>query len=297
MGMSELPFFSVVVPTYNRPKRLKACLQSFLQLDYPVDRWELIVVNDGGAESFTAVTDQLIEKLPLRLVDGAHAGPAATRNLGASLASGTHLAFTDDDCQVFPDWLQAFAEGFANPHWDALGGRAVTPFEQNVAEQAWQHLTDFLYEFMRDEAGNLLLLISNNVAYQRAAFEKVGGFNETFPLAAAEDMELSYRLLRAGYHQRFWEQARIWHYHRLTLWGHIRQQFRYGRGGYYFARMQRLHHDQPLMKLYYQEHFYPSLWQSLRRQGKPLSVQMLVRVVQVVYRWGVRYQRISSLLA
>lgn len=295
--MSERPFFSIVVPTYNRPERLRACLQSFLQLDYPAERWELIVVNDGGAQSFTAVTDALRDALPLRLVDGPHAGPAATRNLGASLAGGDILAFTDDDCRVFPDWLQAFAAGFANPRWDALGGRAVTPFEQNMAEQAWQHLTDFLYDFMRDDGGNLLLLISNNAAYRRAAFEKVGGFNETFPLAAAEDMELSYRMLRAGYHQRFWEQAKIWHYHHLTLWGHVRQQFRYGRGGYYFSRMQRLHHDQPLMQLYYQAHFYPSLWQSLRRQGTPLPVQGLVRLAQVAYRLGMRYQRMSSRFA
>ena len=297
MGMFKRPFFSVVIPTYNRPERLRACLESFLQLAYPADRWELIVVNDGGADSFTAVDDQLQAQLPLRLVDGPHAGPAAARNLGASLATGTYLAFTDDDCQIFPDWLDAFAHGFADPHWDALGGRAVTPFEQNVAEQAWQHLTDFLYEFMRDDRDNLLLLISNNVAYRREAFEKVGGFNETFPLAAAEDMELSYRMLRAGYHQRFWGAAKIWHYHHLTIWGHLRQQFRYGRGGYYFSRMQRLHYREPLMKLYYQEYFYPSLWQSLRRQGKPVSVQLLVRVAQVAYRWGIRYQGASSLLA
>ena len=292
MNEMELPTFSVVIPTWNRPEALRSCLNSFTELAYPRDRWDLIVVNDGGAESFTAVSDHLKQTLPLKLVTIDHGGPAAARNAGAQLARGEYLAFTDDDCWVFPDWLHQFAQGFTDRQWDALGGQAVTPFKQNMGEQAWQHLTDFLYDFMRDEQRNALLLISNNAAYRRAIFNALGGFDETFPLAAAEDMELSYRLLKYRYRQRFFPDAKVWHYHHLTAWGHIRQQFRYGRGGYYFSEAQKKQRRSELRGLYAQESFYPALWQSLRRGGISLPVSTLVFLAQQAYRLGVRYERL-----
>jgi glycosyltransferase involved in cell wall biosynthesis len=292
MNKNALPSFSVVIPTWNRPEALRSCLQSFTKLAYPSDKWELIVVNDGGAESFTAVSDSLANTLPLKLITIEHGGPAAARNAGARLAQGEFLAFTDDDCQVFPDWLHQFAQGFTDKRWDALGGQAVTPFEQNVGEQAWQHLTDFLYNFMRDDQGNALLLISNNVAYRRAVFTALDGFDESFPLAAAEDMELSYRLLKHHFQQRFYPAAKVWHYHHLSAWGHVRQQFRYGRGGYYFSKVQKRQPRSLLRGLYAQEFFYPSLWRSFRRQGVALPVASTIYLAQQAYRLGGWYEQL-----
>jgi glycosyltransferase involved in cell wall biosynthesis len=284
------PTFSVVVPTYNRPAALVACLESLSRLEYPAGAWELIVVNDGGADSFTAVSDDLLNSLPLQLLAVPHKGPAAARNAGARQARGEFLAFTDDDCQVTPGWLAAFEAGFADGRWHALGGQSLSPFLQNRAERAWQHLTDFLNVFMQDDAGNALLLISNNVAYRRELFLRLGGFNESFPLAAAEDMELSYRLLAAGYRQRIWPSAQIWHYHHLSAWGHIRQQFRYGRGGYYFNRALARNPSAHLRPLYLNEAFLPSLRQSMRRAGLPYLAQTLVMAGQYAYKAGLRYQ-------
>ncbi len=290
--MSNLnePTFSVVIPTWNRPQDLGACLDSFTELDYAADKWDLIVVNDGGEESLTAVTPHHKSTLPLQCITVPHGGPAAARNAGARLATGDYLAFTDDDCRIFPDWLSTFANGFADGRWDALGGQAMTPFEQNVGEQAWQHLNDFLYDFMRDESGNALLLISNNMACRRSVFDALGGFNETFPLAAAEDMELSYRLLQHGHRQRFYAEAKVWHYHHLTTLGHLKQQFRYGRGGYYFMQIKETQPRNALRKLYEQTSFYPSLWDSCRTAKLPQTVSTLVYAAQQAYRLGLKYE-------
>jgi len=282
--------FSVIIPTRNRPQSLANCLNSFVQLDYPAECWELIVVNDGGAESFTAVSEHHEDILPLKLITVDHSGPAAARNAGVQLAQGDFIAFTDDDCRIFPGWLHQFENGFSYECWDALGGQVVTPFKQNVGEQAWQHLTDFLYEFMRDDAGNALLLTSNNAAYRRSTFEALGGFDQTFPFAAAEDMELSYRLLHHQFRQRFYPEAKVWHYHHLSAWGHVVQQFRYGRGGYYFSETQKQQPPSELRGLYAQDRFYPSLWQSLRRKRLPLTVRTLVYLAQQAYRVGMRYE-------
>lgn len=281
--------FSIIIPTCNRPTALYDCLTRFLSLDYN-EAWELIVVNDGGEESFTAVTDHLKSNLPLRLIDMPHGGPAKARNSGAKLARHHFLAFTDDDCQISPDWLQQLAKGFENGRWDALGGRSITPFEQHIAERAWQHLTDFLYDFMQDEQGNALLLISNNVAYRRTVFEAVGGFNESFPMAAAEDMELSYRILKHGYQQRYWPKAKVWHYHELTTWRYLKQQFRYGRGGYYFNQIRHQNRHDRLLDLYFRRSYYRELKRSYQTYHLPRLPTLVLRLAQLAYRFGIRYQ-------
>ena len=180
---------------------------------------------------------------------------------------------------------------------DALGGQSTTPFEQNIAERAWQHLTDFLYDFMRDDSGNALLLISNNVAYKRAVFEAIGGFNETFPLAAAEDMEMSFRLLKSGHQQRYFPEAKVWHYHHLTIWGHLKQQFRYGRGGYYFNQLRQQYPHDALMALYFRRWFYNELKKSYRQKQIPFFVELVSRAAQYAYHFGIQYQSLRQRLA
>lgn len=282
--------FTVIIPTRNRPHALADCLHSFTALAYPAQAWELIVVNDGGDRSFTAVSDQLQTQLPLQIVTIAPSGPAAARNAGASRARGRYLAFTDDDCRVSPDWLHQFERGFAQTGHDALGGQTGNPPNGKSGAAVSQFLLDFLYDYMQDQSGNALLLVSNNVAYCRQAFTAVGGFNESFPLAAAEDMELSYRLAAQGYRQAYYPPAKVWHYHRLGAWGHLRQQFRYGRGAYFFeqAKQQSAYQNmRPVAKS-----FYRTLAAAVYRTRLPYRLRLLLLAGQVAFQAGKRYQTV-----
>ncbi|RMG93455.1 MAG: glycosyltransferase [Chloroflexi bacterium] len=282
--------FSVIIPTRNRPFALVRCLHSFLALDFPRDQWELIVVNDGGERSFQAISPFYREMLPLRLVTVPFAGPAAARNAGAKLATGEFLAFTDDDCQVEPDWLHAFAAGFDQTQADAFGGRILNNFAGNRAAEAAQHLIDFLLNFLCDAEGNALLLLSNNVAYRRRVFEQLGGFDETFPLAAAEDFEMGYRLLAHGFRQQVWPEARVWHDHPVDGMSFLRQQFRYGRGGYFFWKKRREAAGEGVaMKTAVS--FYSAFLRSLRESSQPFDIWVMSLAAQVAYRAGQWYQR------
>jgi glycosyltransferase involved in cell wall biosynthesis len=287
--------FSVVIPTRNRPEALAACLHSFCQLDYPAGAWELIVVNDGGAESFTAVSSQLQQALPLKLIDAPATGPAAARNRGAAAANFAYLAFTDDDCRVMPDWLRQFDAGFDQTGCDGLGGSWCNPQPDNSAMRAAQFLIEFMYGYLRDATNNYLMLVSNNVAYQRVVFTAVGGFNETFPLAAGEDMELGFRLVAHGYRQGHWPNAQVWHHHNLSHWGHLRQQFRYGRGGHFFLQAMAMQaRNGRVVQPGSARNFYLALAKSVRQQKEPLSFAALVALAQVAYRLGQFYQRQRS---
>ena len=282
--------FSVVIPTRNRPERLAICLRSFQALDYPAGAWELIVVNDGGERSFTAVSNDLTRTLPLQMITIEPSGPAAARNAGAARAKGTYLAFTDDDCRVFPDWLMRFERLFAREQVDGWGGLPVY-IGDGWATQAAQHLTQFLLNYLQNDAGQALLLFSNNLAYRRDVFLTGGGFDDSFPWAAAEDMELCHRMLTRGFKQRFAADVRVWHDHPLTARGHIRQQFRYGRGGYFFAEALK---ELPLSasnRPKAARSFYGALLRSLRRERLPLPGSALLLLGQAAYRLGRIYQR------
>lgn len=288
--MSPQPVFSVIIPTWNRPKRLAKCLGAFLNLDYPAAGWELIVVNDGGERSFAAVTDELNMALPMQLLEQEHSGPAAARNFGSQSARGKYLAFTDDDCCVYPDWLARFEEGFSQGKWDALGGRAVNPDPTNLSGQTSEYFTDFLYGYYRLPNKNAYLLISNNASYRRSVFHDLGGFDKRFPFAASEDRELSHRLVAYGYRQSYWPKAQVWHHHAQTWWKHIRMQFRYGRGDNYFRRALA---DKGIPEFIGQpsKHRFPlELSRCLWRDRAPFATWLLLACTQLAYKAGSQYE-------
>ncbi|MCP5099868.1 MAG: glycosyltransferase, partial [Chloroflexi bacterium] len=246
------------------------------------------VVNDGGERSLTAVSTTHKTTLPLTLLTIPNGGPAAARNAGSKAATCDYLAFTDDDCRVTPDWLTKLAQGFSQTNCDAIAGATLNPQPGRVGMDASQFLIDFMYQFMQDRAGNGLLLVSNNVAYRRTVFESVNGFNDSFPLAAAEDMELSQRMVKKGYWQRFYPDAQVWHHHQLSAWGHVAQQFRYGRGGHYFLQMQQSGTDMPAPKGNFNRALLRALWHS----NLGWQARMITLVGQVAYRAGIWYERL-----
>lgn len=93
------PTFSIVVPTYRRPQALRRCLAALSRLDYPRERFEVLVVDDGSDESPEPIVTEARGTVNARLIQQDHAGPARARNRGAAEATGTFLAFTDDDCE------------------------------------------------------------------------------------------------------------------------------------------------------------------------------------------------------
>jgi glycosyltransferase involved in cell wall biosynthesis len=230
------PTWTIIVPTYERPDRLRDCLASLSRLTYPCDRFEVIVVDDGSRTSPTEVVASWRAQLQIRLVAQEHAGPAAARNKGAEAARGTFLAFTDDDCLVTPDWLDRLETRLRESPWTAVGGRTVNAYPDNLCSTVSQLITDVLYAYQAGRPGFFRFVTSNNFAVPRAVFLEIGGFDPSFPLAAGEDREFCARWVRGGYRLVTEEGAVVYHRHWLTLSGFWRQQFGYGRGAYRFHR-------------------------------------------------------------
>ena len=198
--MTDIPLFSIIIPTYHRNDLLAKCLDCLAPgvQTLPADQYEVIVSDDG----YESTAQEMIQQnYPwAKWVAGFRKGPAANRNNGARYARGEWLAFTDDDCLPDPQWLESYGEAIAN-HKSYLvfeGRTYVDRPRKNLAETS-----------PINESGGYLW--SCNFCIQRQLFESLNGFDERFPYAAMEDVDLRLRLTKYGHKFLFIKTASVCH--------------------------------------------------------------------------------------
>lgn len=255
--MEEPLFFSIIIPTYNRPQRLETCLKSLTCLNYPRDRFEVIIVDDGSSKPLESVVEPFKDELNLQLIRQDNAGPATARNTGATRAKGKFLVFTDDDCQSDPNWLKFLETSFEKNSDCLLGGHTINKLPDNLYSEASQLLIDYLYTYFNKDPERSSFFTSNNFALSAECFREIGYFNTTFPLAAGEDRELCDRWLYRGYRMIYLPEALVYHTHHLSLRRFCKQHFNYGRGAYHFHQL-RSQRDRAPIKVE-PSNFYVSL--------------------------------------
>jgi GT2 family glycosyltransferase len=234
---STLPFFSIVIPTYNRPDRLVTCLDAILKLNYPQNCFEVVIVDDGSKTHLDSVIEPLGNQLNLKLIRQENSGPAAARNAGAMQVKGSFLVFTDDDCIPTPNWLSELATQFAKTPDYLIGGQTLNALTDNLYSTASQILIDYIYQYFNVQGVQSNFFASNNFAMPTEQFHALGGFDTAFPLAAGEDREFCDRWLHRGYKMTYAPKAQIYHAHHLTLRKFWRQHFNYGRGAFCFHQI------------------------------------------------------------
>lgn len=223
------PTVTVIIPTRDRAEHLARCLAA---LDAQADRhFDVVVVDDASVDE-QAVQDAVGDRPGVHLVRGRGAGPAAARNLGARVAAGAVLCFTDDDCRPGPGWVGALrsrigagAVAVAGP---TRNGRPRDRFA--AASQAiTNHLAD---ASRRTDSGGAPFAPTSNLAVRADVFEPLA-FDESFPLAAGEDREWCDRLAACGHALVHEPAAWVAHHQDLGWRGFWRQQVRYGRGAHH----------------------------------------------------------------
>jgi GT2 family glycosyltransferase len=161
----------------------------------------------------------------VRLITQANAGPAAARNRGASEALGTIILLTDDDCVPTPEWLDAMLKPFDDPqvvgakgvyrtHQKSLIARFVQiEYEDRYRRMAGFHDIDFVDTY--------------SAAFRRERFLEIGGYDTSFPVACAEDIELSYRMSARGWKMKFVPEAVVYHTHPDTLSRYLKKKYKF----------------------------------------------------------------------
>jgi mycofactocin system glycosyltransferase len=224
---AELPQVSIIIPVKDRPSDLRHCLESLAALDYPKERLEIIVVDDGSSDN----TPQVALELGARLLHSGAigGGPAAARNRGAQAASGEILAFIDSDCIASPQWLRELLPAFSAPPVAAVGGW-VDGMHSSVPLDRYEAVMSSLNLGRRamsgGAGGDTFYLPSCNLLLRRDAFVRAGGFRAE--LQVGEDVDLTWRLRDAGRSIVYLPQGSVCHAHRSRLWPFMKRRFDYG---------------------------------------------------------------------
>jgi glycosyltransferase involved in cell wall biosynthesis len=180
-----------VIPTRDRPDRLARTLAALRAQTLDASRFEVIVVDDGSGPETTELLERDHGLLDLHVVrNDVSGGPSRARNAGWLAARAPLLAFTDDDCEPEPGWLEA---GLAA--WDGETGRCVQgPTLPVDPDRAAQEIITLRVEALGP------WYETANVFYPRAALEQVGGFDDdAFGRWGGEDTDLAWRLMDAGW--------------------------------------------------------------------------------------------------
>jgi GT2 family glycosyltransferase len=283
--------FSIIIPTRDRASQLIQCLEAVARQQYPSTGYEVIVVDDGSAEPVGPALDAFRSRVNLTVVRQPGQGPAAARQAGAAVARGRWLAFTDDDCRPAPDWLEKLSARLSAAPDRMVGGRTVNGLPDNLYAAASQTLIAYLYHYFNPDPEQARFLVSCNAAASAQLFRAVGGFDSSYPRAAAEDRDLCDRWLRAGHALVYAPEAIVYHYHPLRGRSYLSQHFRYGRGAFAFWRAkgrrsgERVRVEPP--------HFYLNLLRFAFRQPgllRPWTVAALLAVSQIANAAGFFYQ-------
>ncbi len=220
--------FSIVVPTHGRPASLRRLLKALNDLDYSRDKYEVVVVVDGGSDSLEEANIGDQAALRLRVLRQENLGPAAARNHGARMAEGRFLAFTDDDCVPDALWLAELDRALRSGPGLLWGGRTINMYPGSLPTEASQLLSDYLHENYNPASRIGAFFPSNNLAVERTRFLELGGFDER--LRFGEDRELCSRWRARGFSFGSAPLAIVRHGHRQDWLAFLRLHFLYGGG-------------------------------------------------------------------
>jgi GT2 family glycosyltransferase len=206
---------SVVVPTRNRPKDIRPCVETILA--YPGADLEVVVVDQSDDGATRDALTPLQGDARLRYVPSDERGVSRARNLGIESSRGAIIAFTDDDCRVDPDWLPRLTAALASDAEAALvfgrvnvaadvDGRARWAASFAPVRREYHHG----FPSPAEQWG-----IGANMAARRATFEAIGSFDPFLgpggKFWGAEEYDLAIRVIAAGYKVLTIDEAAVLH--------------------------------------------------------------------------------------
>jgi mycofactocin system glycosyltransferase len=224
---AELPDISIVIPVKDRADELKRCLTSLSCLNYPREKLQVIVVDDGSCDDSPQVARQF--RAMLVPSGGTGRGPAAARNVGASLANGEILAFIDSDCSASQEWLNELIPAFNNPAMAAVGGQVDGMCTESAVDR-YESIMSSLSLGARERTGSggsdTFYLPSCNLLVRRSAFRSAGGFKDE--MHVGEDVDLTWRLRDNGWTISYLPAGNVLHEHRSSIRSFMSRRFDYG---------------------------------------------------------------------
>ena len=246
--MNKKPFVSIVVCTYNGENRIKDCLDALITQDYPQDRYETVVVDDGSTDR----TDEIVSKYPVKIIKHRkNLGISSARNTGLRNANGTIVAYTDDDCIVKKVWLKNLVK-FYRDDIVAVGGLIIpfsvrTIMEKYMAETGYGNPAPLefrksknplyrFYIYLKDMFWPITItqkdpvqvssIYTGNASFRKKILKEVGEWEED--LNSSEDSEMCEKLNKKFKNKKilFTKKAVVIHKHQTSFFYFLKQTFK-----------------------------------------------------------------------
>ena len=200
---------AAVVPLYNGRQYIEAALRSILAQTRPAD--EIIVIDDGSTDGGDRLVAMLTEHYPIRLLRKRNGGQSSARNYAVERCNSTHIAFLDQDDRWYADHLEKLAQPFLEDEHGSVGWTYsnLDEIDETGAMVCRSFLSTLPAQHPKRDifhclAQDMFILPSASLI-ARVAFETVHGFDEQ--LCGYEDDDLFLRLFRAGYANRYVDEA------------------------------------------------------------------------------------------
>ena len=242
LPLDEYPMVSILVPAHNESLVIVRTVRALMNLNYPKDRCEIIVINDNSTDDTDEKLGELQREAPESKLIVVNTGPeiggagkSNALNIGLSIASGSVIAVYDADNTPETDALIILVEHLMS---DAKLGAVIGKFRTRNKNASllsrFVNIETLTHQCM-NQAGRyfffrLCTIPGTNYVIRRSILDEIGGWDTK---ALSEDTEISFRLYRMGHYIRQIPNSVTWEQepHLLPVW--FRQRTRWARGNLY----------------------------------------------------------------
>ncbi len=195
-ALSHFPLISIIVPCWNEEKGIEKTLLSLLALDYPKDKLDICVVDDGSTDTTQAIARKYETHPSIRVFTKENGGKFSALNLGLTKVSGEYIACLDADSRVSPDVFTKMLPRFEDPHVMAVIPAALLEHPETLIQRAQkvEYTMAVFFKKILSLINGLHVTPGTLPLYRRKVFEQIGNFR---PGHQGEDMEIAFRMHQA----------------------------------------------------------------------------------------------------
>jgi glycosyltransferase involved in cell wall biosynthesis len=223
------PYFSVIIPVFNRPQEVKEILSSLAAQLFK--DFEVIIVEDGSSLSCESIVDIFRDQLRISYYYKPNTGPGPSRNFGFSHAKGRYFVVFDSDCILPVHYFNTVMNALEADQWDAWGGPDKAHDNFTVKQRAMGYTMSSVLTTGGIRGGKRRIgwfqPRSFNMGISRTVFEATKGFRFD---RHAEDIEFSIRMKKAGFKVGLIPDAFVYHKRRINFRQFYDQVYNFGKG-------------------------------------------------------------------
>jgi len=221
------PYFSLIVPVYNRPDEVDELLASLVAQTYR--DFEVIIVEDGSSVPCEDICKKYDDNLVISYFSKSNSGPGQSRNYGAERSSGEYLIILDSDCIIPQRYLEIVRKYLEEFPVDAFGGpdRAHTSFTKIQKAINYGMTSFFTTGGIRGGRKKLDKFYprSFNMGVKKDVYLALGGFSK---MRFGEDIDFSIRIFKGGYKCVLIREAWVYHKRRTDFRKFFKQVYNSG---------------------------------------------------------------------